>query len=73
VDLAKTVDRELLVSSDRVGVPLITACFKVGDHDRAVDLLSGLLLKENGTRYDTFRWATWVYCTKVRRAQGEEG
>jgi hypothetical protein len=40
VDLAKTVDRELLVSSDRVGVPLITACFKVGDHDRAGDLLA---------------------------------
>lgn len=41
---------------------------QVGDQSRALDLLGQLMLKENGTtHYETFRWATWVYCCKVRR------
>ncbi|KAM3571668.1 hypothetical protein VYU27_006321 [Nannochloropsis oceanica] len=63
-DVAATLPREMLVKHDRLGVPAILASLRVGQSDRARDLLGDLVLKPN-TSYDTYRWATFVYCTKL--------
>jgi pentatricopeptide repeat protein len=64
VDIAAPLPREMLVTNDRIGIPVIAASLRVGDQDRARDLLGDLVLKPN-TTYATYRWATFVYCTKL--------
>ena len=63
-DVADTLPREMVVKHDRLGIPAILASLRVGQSDRARDLLGDLVLKPN-TTYDTYRWATFVYCTKL--------
>ena len=64
VDVAAPLPRDLLVTHDRLGIPVIAASLRVGQPDRARDLLGDLVLKPN-TTYATYRWAAFVYCTKL--------
>jgi pentatricopeptide repeat protein len=64
VDIAASLPRELLVSHERIGVPVVTACLRQGEQARALDLLGELALRPNAS-YGTLRWAALTYCTKV--------
>ena len=66
VNISASLPRELIVRNDRIGMPVINSCLRVKDQARALDLLSDLVLKPN-TSYDTLRWATSIYCTKVSK------
>lgn len=64
VDVAASLPREMLVSQERLGIPVIVASLRAGQPDRARDLLGDLVLKPN-TSYSTYRWATFIYCAKL--------
>jgi len=63
-DVAATLPRDMLVTHDRLGIPAILASLRVGQSERARDLLGDLVLKPN-TTYATYRWAAFVCCTKL--------
>ena len=64
VDIAVSMPRELLLSHERIGVPVVTACLRQGEQARALELLGELALRPNAS-YGTLRWAAVNYCTKV--------
>lgn len=64
VDIAASMPRELLLSHERIGVPVVTACLRQGEQARALELLGELALRPNAS-YGTLRWAAVNYCTKV--------
>jgi pentatricopeptide repeat protein len=63
-DVAASLPREMLVTQERLGIPVIVASLRAGQPDRARDLLGDLVLKPN-TSYSTYRWATFIYCAKL--------
>jgi pentatricopeptide repeat protein len=63
-EVAATLPRDMLVTHDRLGIPAILASLRVGQSERARDLLGDLVLKPN-TTYATYRWAAFVCCTKL--------